>query len=69
MITPVGVEKPKGKKKGKVFVDDRVGFFSFFSNLGACWMRKEDWDCGGEFGSIDCFGEGLGLIACAHRNP
>ncbi len=24
MITPVGVEKPKGKKKGKVFVDDRV---------------------------------------------
>jgi len=26
MITPVGVEKPKGKKKGKVFVDDRVGF-------------------------------------------
>lgn len=26
MITPVGVEKPKGKKKGKVFVDDRVRF-------------------------------------------
>lgn len=25
MITPIGVEKPKGKKKGKVFVDDRVG--------------------------------------------
>lgn len=24
MITPVGVVKPKGKKKGKVFVDDRV---------------------------------------------
>ena len=24
MITPVGVTKPKGKKKGKVFVDDRV---------------------------------------------
>jgi 60S ribosomal subunit assembly/export protein LOC1 len=24
MITPVGVEKPKGKKKGKVFVDDKV---------------------------------------------
>ncbi|KAK4657991.1 60S ribosomal subunit assembly/export protein [Podospora pseudocomata] len=23
MITPVGVTKPKGKKKGKVFVDDR----------------------------------------------
>lgn len=24
MITPVGVVKPRGKKKGKVFVDDRV---------------------------------------------
>ncbi len=26
MITPVGVQKPKGKKKGKVFVDDRVRY-------------------------------------------
>jgi hypothetical protein len=34
MITPVGVEKPKGKKKGKVFVDDRVS-----SLLGICWGR------------------------------
>ncbi len=25
MITPVGVELPKGKRKGKVFVDDQVG--------------------------------------------
>lgn len=25
-ITPVGVIKPKGKKKGKTFVDDQVGF-------------------------------------------
>lgn len=25
-ITPVGVVKPKGKKKGKTFVDDRVWF-------------------------------------------
>ena len=24
-ITPVGVDMPKGKKKGKVFVDDQVG--------------------------------------------
>lgn len=24
MITPVGVDLPKGKKKGKVFVDDEV---------------------------------------------
>jgi hypothetical protein len=29
MVTPVGVEKPRGKKKGKVFVDDRVGASSF----------------------------------------
>lgn len=26
MITPVGVVKPKGKKKGKVFVDDKVRY-------------------------------------------
>jgi 60S ribosomal subunit assembly/export protein LOC1 len=25
-ITPIGVTKPKGKKKGKVFVDDKVGY-------------------------------------------
>lgn len=24
MITPIGVELPKGKKKGKIFVDDQV---------------------------------------------
>ena len=29
MVTPVGVVKPKGKKKGKVFVDDQVCAFSF----------------------------------------
>lgn len=28
MITPVGVVKPKGKKKGKVFVDDKVSLLS-----------------------------------------
>ena len=28
MITPVGVVKPKGKKKGKVFVDDKVNHLS-----------------------------------------
>lgn len=26
MVTPIGVQKPKGKKKGKVFVDDRVSY-------------------------------------------
>ena len=37
MITPVGVELPKGKKKGKVFVDDQVGlrYFLFYSLLNA----------------------------------
>jgi hypothetical protein len=30
MITPIGVEKPKGKKKGKVFVDDRVSARPFY---------------------------------------
>lgn len=29
MITPVGVELPKGKKKGKVFVDDQVDLRCF----------------------------------------
>lgn len=33
MITPVGVEKPRGKKKGKVFVDDRV-CYDLRSGLG-----------------------------------
>lgn len=28
-ITPVGVVKPKGKKKGKVFVDDQVRLLRF----------------------------------------
>lgn len=32
-ITPVGVAKPKGKKKGKVFVDDRVWFYSHSLSL------------------------------------
>lgn len=29
MVTPVGVELPKGKRKGKVFVDDQVGLQYF----------------------------------------
>ena len=29
MVTPVGVELPKGKKKGKVFVDDQAGLHCF----------------------------------------
>jgi 60S ribosomal subunit assembly/export protein LOC1 len=31
MITPIGVEKPKGKKKGKIFVDDRVRILRYSS--------------------------------------
>lgn len=33
MITPIGVERPKGKKKGKIFVDDRVSLPLFRSPL------------------------------------
>lgn len=33
MITPIGVGKPKGKKKGKVFVDDRVCCFALILHL------------------------------------
>ena len=35
MITPVGVELPKGKKKGKVFVDDQVSL----CGLSQCCRR------------------------------
>lgn len=34
-ITPVGVVKPRGKKKGKVFVDDRVWTLHVFPNREA----------------------------------
>lgn len=34
MVTPVGVTKPRGKKKGKVFVDDKVCFHSFRRPVG-----------------------------------
>ncbi|PSS10586.1 hypothetical protein M430DRAFT_69059 [Amorphotheca resinae ATCC 22711] len=35
MITPVGVEKPKGKKKGKVFVDDRESMMTILAMVNA----------------------------------
>ncbi|KFH47637.1 60S ribosomal subunit assembly/export protein loc-like protein [Hapsidospora chrysogenum ATCC 11550] len=35
MITPVGVTKPKGKKKGKVFVDDKEGMTTIMSMVQA----------------------------------
>ncbi|KAH8176952.1 60S ribosomal subunit assembly/export protein loc-1 [Sarocladium implicatum] len=35
MITPVGVVKPKGKKKGKVFVDDREGMNTILAMVQA----------------------------------
>lgn len=37
MITPVGVTKPKGKKKGKVFVDDKVRSPRYARPLLATW--------------------------------
>ncbi|KAG9232469.1 putative 60S ribosomal subunit assembly/export protein LOC1 [Amylocarpus encephaloides] len=35
MITPVGVEKPKGGKKGKVFVDDRESMLTILAMVHA----------------------------------
>ncbi|CAG8975855.1 hypothetical protein HYALB_00010251 [Hymenoscyphus albidus] len=35
MITPVGVEKPRGGKKGKVFVDDRESMLTILSLVHA----------------------------------
>ncbi|KAF8865961.1 hypothetical protein BDZ45DRAFT_711040 [Acephala macrosclerotiorum] len=35
MITPIGVEKPKGKKKGKVFVDDRESMLTILAMVNA----------------------------------
>jgi hypothetical protein len=40
MITPVGVEKPRGKKKGKVFVDDQVRICSGDFNKAGKHGRK-----------------------------
>lgn len=41
MITPVGVVKPRGKKKGKVFVDDTVRIHSACSSppTDTAWGR------------------------------
>ncbi|KAI9891440.1 MAG: 60S ribosomal subunit assembly/export protein [Vezdaea aestivalis] len=35
MITPVGVQKPKGKKKGKVFVDDQESLMTILAMVNA----------------------------------
>lgn len=34
-ITPVGVVKPKGKKKGKIFVDDQEGMMTILAMVNA----------------------------------
>lgn len=44
MITPVGVQTPRGKKKGKVFVDDQV-CLSFFLELHVWLGEGEMADC------------------------
>lgn len=43
MVTPIGVEKPKGKKKGKVFVDDRVRPFHALSPGNAFKVSYTDF--------------------------
>jgi len=35
MITPAGVQKPKGKKKGKIFVDDRESMMTILAMVNA----------------------------------
>lgn len=35
MITPIGVQKPRGKKKGKVFVDDKEGMMTILAMVNA----------------------------------
>lgn len=40
MITPVGVDLPKGKKKGKVFVDDQV----CLSHYKGCMVKRDHAD-------------------------
>lgn len=35
MITPAGVQKPKGKKKGKVFVDDQESMLTILAMVNA----------------------------------
>ncbi|KAI9885491.1 MAG: 60S ribosomal subunit assembly/export protein [Watsoniomyces obsoletus] len=35
MITPVGVQKPRGKKKGKVFVDDKDSMMTILAMVNA----------------------------------
>ena len=43
MITPVGVEAPKGKKRGKVFVDDAVSLWI----VGILCPRKKEASANG----------------------
>ncbi|KAI1627006.1 60S ribosomal subunit assembly/export protein loc1 [Exophiala viscosa] len=35
MITPAGVQKPRGKKKGKIFVDDQEGMMTIMAMVNA----------------------------------
>ncbi|KIW17314.1 hypothetical protein PV08_04506 [Exophiala spinifera] len=35
MITPVGVQKPRGKKKGKIFVDDKESMMTILAMVNA----------------------------------
>ena len=40
MITPAGVQKPRGKKKGKVFVDDQVWCSPRTSSITHIFYRR-----------------------------
>lgn len=51
MITPVGVQTPRGKKKGKVFVDDQVCLYSFRFEV---WVEMADFWGVGEYDDYSC---------------
>ena len=56
MITPAGVVKPKGKKKGKTFVDDQVGFaWSFWLAVLEC-LTNDGRNAGGN-DDDSCYGQ------------
>lgn len=46
MVTPIGVQKPKGQKKGKVFVDDRVSYppIALLRTSGLPGVTTADWE-------------------------
>ena len=62
MVTPAGVQKPKGKKKGKVFVDDPVSTKSL-PYVSACRQGRQLNLRTGEYEDYPCYSQ------CRERRP